>query len=327
VRGAFVRRLSSLAERDPKVFLITGDLGFGVLTGFAERFPRQYLNAGVAEQNMTGLATGLALEGRIVFVYSIANFPTLRSLEQLRNDVCYHEANVKVVAVGGGFSYGALGISHHATEDLSILRALPGIAVVAPGDRWEAGEATEAVASRPGACYLRLERSASAEESREGDVFELGRACVVRQGHDLTLITAGGILGEALKAAEVLGERGVQCRVLSMHTVKPLDHHAVAAACSETGGIITVEEHTLDGGLGSAVAEACMDAGVYPKRFARIGLRSVFSSIVGSQEYLRSCYGLDAVAIAGTAESLLRGREAAGAGRPSTPRGRAQVNE
>src|SRR5437870_4203198 len=138
MRDAFMARLERMAAADPRVFFITGDLGFGVVDRFAEKFPRQFLNAGVAEQNMTGLATGLALEGRVVYTYSIGNFPTLRCLEQVRNDAAYHDANVKVVAIGGGFSYGALGMSHHAMEDLAILRAIPGITVVAPGCLWEA---------------------------------------------------------------------------------------------------------------------------------------------------------------------------------------------
>src|SRR3954468_17255260 len=154
MRDAFTRRLEELAAQDPRIFLITGDLGFGVLDPFEKKFPKQYLNAGVAEQNMTGLATGLALEGRVVFTYSIGNFPTLRCLEQIRNDAAYHEANVKIIAIGGGFSYGALGMSHHATEDLAILRAIPGITVVAPGDDLETRGATRALVETPGTCYL-----------------------------------------------------------------------------------------------------------------------------------------------------------------------------
>src|ERR1041385_4546417 len=141
MRNAFIQRLMQLAPHDPRLMLVTGDLGFGVLDEFSKKFPKQYLNAGVAEQNMTGVATGLALEGRIVFTYSIGNFPTLRCLEQIRNDAAYHGANVKVVAIGGGFSYGALGMSHHATEDLSIMRAIPGLTVVSPGDDWEQSQA------------------------------------------------------------------------------------------------------------------------------------------------------------------------------------------
>src|SRR5438477_2359167 len=150
MRDQFVKTLTALAETNSLIMLVTGDLGFGVLTGFKERFPRQYLNVGVAEQNLTGLATGLALEGRVVFTYSIGNFPTLRCLEQIRNDVCYHNVDVKVVSIGAGFSYGPLGISHHATEDISILRALPNMTVVSPCDLWEVAEATRALVDRPG---------------------------------------------------------------------------------------------------------------------------------------------------------------------------------
>src|SRR5438132_7272226 len=149
MRDAVAQRLNTLAEKNPKLIVLTGDLGFGVLTEFAKRFPQQYLNVGVAEQNLLGVAVGMALEGRICVVYSIANFPTLRCLEQVRNDACYHNANVKIVAVGGGFAYGSLGMTHHATEDLAIMRTLPGMAVVAPGDPIEAERATRAIAKDP----------------------------------------------------------------------------------------------------------------------------------------------------------------------------------
>jgi transketolase len=291
--------------------LITGDLGFGVLDRFARTLPGQFLNAGVAEQNMTGLATGLALEGRIVFTYSIANFPTLRCLEQIRNDACYHGANVKVVAIGGGFSYGALGISHHATEDLAILRALPDITVVSPGDDWEAAEAADALVRTPGTCYLRLDKSTAGNTERPGEVFALGKAREVRDGSDITIVTTGGILGVVLKAADALAARGIATRVLSVHTIKPLDRAAILAACADTGGLVTVEEHTLDGGLGSAVAETCLDAGVMPRRFTRIGLTAGFSSIVGSQDYLRARYGLDERAIVQRVRGLLAGEPSA----------------
>ena len=310
MRDAFIAQLTRLAARDPRIMLVTGDLGFGVLNDFAARFPRQYLNAGVAEQNMTGLATGLALEGRIVFTYSIANFPTLRCLEQIRNDACYHGASVKVVAVGGGFSYGALGMSHHATEDIAILRSLPDLTVVCPGDDWEATEATTAIASEPGAAYLRLDRAGAEGAPHGGERFVLGRSRRLREGRDVTLIATGGILGVALRAAEALGDDGISCRVLSMHTIKPLDEEAVLAAARETGGIVTVEEHSVIGGLGGAVAECCLERGVPPRRFTRVGLRAGFSSIVGSQDYLRSRYGMDAHAVETTVRRLLGARTA-----------------
>jgi transketolase len=307
MRDAFIERLTQLAESNPRVMLITGDLGFGVLTDFAKRFPGQFLNAGVAEQNMTGLATGLALEGRIVFTYSIANFPTLRCLEQIRNDAAYHSANVKVVAVGGGFSYGPLGMSHHATEDLAIMRALP-ITVAAPGCDWEATEATTALALTPGTAYLRLDKTSAGKTNKPGERFQLGTAREIRSGSDLTLLTTGGILKVAMDAAERLAEDGIECRVVSMHTIKPLDRQAIRDASLTTGGIMTIEEHGVDGGLGSAVAEVCMDEAIAPRRFARLALRGGFASLVGSQEYLRERYGLGSTAIAGKVRALLATR-------------------
>ena len=169
MRDAFIAELMEMAEHDPSIMLITGDLGFGVLNAYIERFPHQFLNAGVAEQNMTGLAAGLALEGHKVYTYSIGNFTTLRCLEQLRNDVCYHDADVTAVAVGGGFSYGQLGMSHFATEDLAILRALPNMTVVAPSDPWETRVLTRQMAAAPGPKYLRLDKGKAGLAADEGD--------------------------------------------------------------------------------------------------------------------------------------------------------------
>ncbi len=305
MRDTFVQTLIELASEDRNITLVTGDLGFGVLTKFQERLPDQYINAGVAEQNMTGLAVGLSLVGKTVFTYSIGNFPTLRCLEQIRNDACYHNANVKIVSIGGGFSYGALGISHHATEDLSIMRALPNITVVVPGDKWEVDKATRALVGMEGTCYLRLDKSAARETVSGSEAFVLGRARTLRDGADVTLVAAGGILEDALGAAEKLGNTGIRCRVISMHTIKPLDVEAIRAACKETGGIVTIEENTVDGGLGGAVAETCMERGFRPRFFCRIGLRAGFSSIVGSQFYLRKRYGMDQDAIIEKVKSAL----------------------
>ncbi len=297
MRDVFVKTLSGLAASRPEIMLLTADLGFGVLTDFAARFPRQFLNVGVAEQNMTSLAAGLAMEGHVVFTYSLGSFPTLRCLEQIRNDVCYHNANVKIVTVGGGMSYGAVGPTHHATEDLAILRSLPHMLVAAPGDNWEAGHATEAIAAHQGPAYLRLDKSSAPATAGPGDSFTLGRVRTVREGLDLTLAAAGGILGEALQAADLLHAHGFHSRVLSVHTLKPLDAGALVAAAVETGGIVTIEEHNLDGGLGSCIAEALLDRQTAPGFFVRVGLRSCFSSVVGSQAYLRKAYGLDAQSI------------------------------
>jgi transketolase len=309
MRDVFVRELTRIAAQRPEVMLLTADLGFGVLDDFATRFPAQFLNVGIAEQNMTGLATGLALEGRIVFTYSLGNFPTLRCLEQIRNDACYHGARVKIVTVGGGMSYGAVGPTHHATEDLAILRALPETTVICPGDHWEVQQATRDIVDLPGVTYFRLDKSAAPPCHREDEVFVLGKARKIVDGSAATLIATGGILGEAVKAAAILRARGIEVRVLSCHTVKPLDEEAVVDAALQTGGIVTLEEHTVDGGLGGAVAETLLEAGGRPGFFTRIGLRSRFSSIVGSQQYLRTAYGLDAESIVKVVSAHLRSKE------------------
>lgn len=305
MRDAFIGALTELAPQHPELLLLTGDLGFHVLDDFTARFPRQFLNVGVAEQNMSGLAAGLALEGHTVFTYSIGSFPTLRCLEQIRNDICHHGANVKIVCVGGGMSYGAVGFSHHATEDLAVLRSLPNMLVLSPGDLWEAVEATRYLFSHPGPAYLRLDKSAAPPTVRPGETFRPAGIRTVRDGSDVTLAATGGILGEALLAADALAEQGVFCRVLSVHTIKPLDTDTLIAAASETGGIITIEEHAVNGGLGGAIAEALMEAGAFPSFFLRMGLRNTFSSVVGSQQYLRKVYSLDSAAIARTVSARL----------------------
>jgi transketolase len=293
MRTTFIQTLTEEAAKDPRIALVVGDLGFGVVVDFAQRFPRQFLNAGVAEQNMTGIAAGMALAGKIVFTYSIANFPTLRCIEQIRNDVCYHNANVVVVAVGGGYSYGALGMTHHATEDLGVLRMLPRMTVLAPGDPVEAAAATKAVAAGIGPVYLRLGRDKEPIVHRNPIEWRLGRAITVREGDDVALIATGAMLASAVEAADLLARDGVAAKVLSMHTLKPLDVEAVIAAARATRRVVTIEEHSILGGLGSAVAETLCEAGIPGLRFRRIGLPSEFLKVVGNQEYLRKVQGLD----------------------------------
>lgn len=301
MRDTFVRALTKLAKTDGNVILITGDLGFGVLTKFAEDYPRQYLNAGIAEQNMTGLATGMALEGKTVFTYSIANFPTLRCLEQIRNDACYHNANVKIVSVGGGFAYGALGISHHATEDMAIMRALPDITVVAPGDPIEVEIATTQIYNTPGTCYLRLGRGGETNVHQGPIKFIIGKALHVIEGRDIVIMASGGILKHAFDACQRLREMGYDCGLISMHTLKPIDKEFIAEAAGSARLIITVEEHTVIGGLGGAVAEVMAQL-PSPRAILRlVGLRAGFSSVVGDQEYLRTRYEINADAIVETA--------------------------
>ncbi len=290
MRTAFIRALEEMAEEDDRVMLVVGDLGFGVVEKFAERFPQQYVNAGVAEQNMTGLAAGMSLLDKVVFTYSIGNFPTLRCLEQIRNDVCYHKANVKVVAVGGGFTYGPLGMSHHATEDIAIMRVLPNMTVVAPGDPVEAYAATRAMVSWPGPCYLRLGRAGEQTVHKSEINFQIGEAIQICDGDDLTLISTGGFLISAVNIAKQLLQHGITTRVLSMHTVKPLDTEAVFKAARDTHVIATIEEHSILGGLGGAVSEVLSEFDGQKVRFKRFGVESTFATTAGSQQHLRETF-------------------------------------
>lgn len=306
MRTAFFDTLVQLAEQDERIWLLTGDLGFGVIETFARRFPARFVNVGIAEQNMTGVATGLALSGRVVFTYSIGNFPTLRCLEQIRNGPCYHNANVHVVSVGGGLVYGSLGMSHHVTEDLAIMRSLPNLTVVAPGDPVEARLATRALVARNGPSYLRLGRAGEPVVHGAEIPFGLGRAIEVRPGTDLTLFSTGGMLVTAMAAALQLADEHVSCRVMSMHTIRPIDREAILEAASSHRLIATLEEHGIDGGLGGAVAEVLAEADTPRAVLKRIALPSAFMTRAGSRDYLAAKYGLSAPGVAATITSALK---------------------
>lgn len=287
MRTTFINTLCEQAKQDERIWLLTGDLGFSVLETFAEQFPNRYVNVGVAEQNLTGIAAGLARCGKIVFTYSIANFPTLRCLEQIRNDVCYHEANVKVVAVGGGFVYGSHGYTHHGIEDIAIMRSLPSMTVIAPGDPIETQFATRAVVTLHGPCYLRLGKANEPVVHQGAPDFRIGQAIQMRTGGHVTLVSTGGMLMETVQTAEKLAAiDGIETTVLSMPTVKPLDSLAILQAAKATGAIVTAEEHSVTGGLGSAVAEVLAESGL-TVRFKRFGVPDRLNHSVGSQTYLR----------------------------------------
>jgi transketolase len=309
MRNAFLDQLFELAARDSRIVFITGDLGFGVVERYMEELPDQFVNAGVAEQNMTGIAAGMALCGKIVFTYSIANFPTLRCLEHIRNDVCYHEANVTIVSVGGGFAYGSMGATHHATEDLGVMRMLPNMVVIAPGDPVETKAATRAIVEHDGPCYLRLGKAGEPVLHKEPLAFEIGRAIHVREGSDVALLSTGGMLQLALRAADALATDGIGARVLSMHTLKPLDEESVLQAARETKAVVTIEEHSIIGGLGSAVAELLAETDAVRTRFRRVGIPPRFSPRVGTQEFLLAENGLDVAALRQTVNELLGRRD------------------
>ena len=285
MRTAFLDALLAAAERDPRVWLLTGDLGYSVLEPFASRFPDRCVNVGIAEQNMTGVAAGLALAGKVPVTYSIANFPTLRCLEQIRNDVCYHGLNVKIVAVGGGMGYGSLGYTHHAVEDLAIMRALPGMAVAAPGDPYECASVVETALAHQGSVYLRLGKAGEPCVHPGPVSLPVGESAWVRRGDGPTLVSTGTILPLVIEAADRLG--GVS--VVSLPWVSPIPP-SVARELAAAGPVVCVEEHGR-GGLFAALCEAFAEAGVSaPIRSVR--LNGEPPHVGGSPEYLRTRAGL-----------------------------------
>ena len=293
MRSAFIESLTALAERDASVMLLTGDLGFTVFEPFRDRFQGRFINMGVAEQNMISVAAGLALCGRRVFVYSIIPFVTLRCAEFIRNDLCFHRANVCIVGVGSGYAYGHMGSTHHALEDIAILRSLPDMTVVCPGDPVETRAAMQAIATLEGPCYLRLGKNGEHAVHDKPVALTLGRTLTLREGSDATLIATGTMLETAVAAADLLKKNGVSARVLSMHTVKPLDLVAVRRAAAETALIVTIEEHRIAGGLGSAVAEVLAENDARPKQLFCSAPDTV-SHQCASAEMLRTRAGLTA---------------------------------
>ena len=305
MRKAFNEELLKAARQDKRIHMILADIGYGEIEPFANEFPERFINCGVAEQNMTGVACGVALAGNIAITYSIANFPTLRCLEQVRNDVCYHNANVKIVIIGGGMAYGPLGVSHHSTEDLAIMRALPNLKVIAPCDIYEARSAVHAMLAYDGPVYYRCGYKGE-KNLHTGPVnFEIGKALKLREGKDAAIIFTGTIGINAVQAADELEKQGYSIKLVSMHTVKPIDVAAVLDA-AETGCVVTVEEHNICGGMGGAVAEALMDNGAGNIRFKRMALPDVNVCKIGSEEWLRDQYGLGVADIVSTVKSMVK---------------------
>ena len=296
MRDAFVKTLIKLAQYDKNIELLTGDLGFGVLKPYWTQLPNQFTNVGIAEQNMLSIAAGLAMEGKKVVVYSIGNLPTFRALEQIRNDCAYHNADVKIVSVGGGFVYGALGMSHHATEDIAIMRSLPNVCVVCPADKQEAIAAVQTMMQSKGVFYLRLGRGG--EEVVHNDVPQLepGKAVKISAQDiascQVVILSTGAIMDEVNAAAELLAKDGIAVALYSVPFVKPLD-------------IMLVEKHNIIGGLGSAVAEVLAGVGGNSK-LLRIGIEDHYCSAVGDQKYLRMLNGIDALNIADKVRRMVR---------------------
>ncbi len=293
MRNAFIEELTLLAEEDDKIFLIIGDLGFGVIENFEKRFPNQFLNAGVAEQNMMGMAAGLASAGYKVYVYSIGNFPVFRCLEQIRNDICYEELDVSIVSIGAGLSYGTLGYSHHAIDDIGVMSALPGMTIYSPADPIETRRALRESVSVQTPKYFRLGKSG------EPDIFnqiptEFPDWTALTNGNDLLVLTTGAITNEAVGAATVLQDMGIFISVFSIPILKPMNFEK--RIIGQFRNVLVLEEHSSAGGLGTLIAEQIALNGLQINLY-KCGIPDDIHHELGSQKYLRSVYGIDAAGI------------------------------
>lgn len=306
MRNAFADELTKLGANDPRVVMLSGDIGNKLFDKFKAAHPDRFFNCGVAEANMTGVAAGMAISGLRPITYTITPFVTTRCLEQIRTDVCYHEAPVVIVAVGAGLAYAGLGPTHHACEDISFLRSIPNMVVICPGDAWEVRAALRAALRQKHPVYIRMGKKGEPVVHDAVPVdFEIGRAITVTEGDDVCLLSTGNMLPEAVEAAHLLKERGISARVVSFHTVKPLDEACLAEAFDKFRLVATLEEHSLIGGFGAAIAEWVIDNGVKPKQFLRFGTRDTFFKWSGEQEYAREKLGLTAAQIADRIQKTL----------------------
>jgi transketolase len=301
-RNAFSETLIELGEEDERIVVVNNDsVGSSNTGAFRKRFPNRLVNVGIAEQNLVGVGAGLANAGKIPFVCSAACFLTGRALEQIKVDAAYSDANVKLVGISSGMAYGPLGPTHHSIEDFAWTRAIANLTVIAPADPEETRQAVRAAAHTYGPIFLRLSRMAVPDLYDRGYVFQIGKASMLRDGTDVTLIANGVLVTRALAAAELLAGDGIQARVLNLATVRPLDRDAIVAAARETGAIVTVEEHTVFGGLGGAVAEVVVQTVPVPMRI--LGVPGVFAP-TGSAEWLLEHFGLTAEGIRAAALEL-----------------------
>jgi transketolase len=299
MRGAFVRTLVDLAAEDRRIALLTGDLGYMALEPFMERHSDRFFNIGVAEQNMVGIATGLAEAGFVPFVYSIVTFATLRPYEFIRNGPVWHQLPVRVVGVGGGFEYGAQGLSHHGLEDVGVMRVQPGMTIVAPADHRQMASALRATWDAVGPVYYRIGKDDRTEVPGLDGRFRLGRAEVVRDGSDVALVAMGSVASEAAAAADTLATRGVRARVVVVASVRPAPADDLRTALQDVPLAVSVEAHYAEGGVGSLVAEVIAEAGL-GCRLVRAAVHEQPDARVGGQSYMHGRHGLSASALVAT---------------------------
>lgn len=297
MRTTVIERLREIAEHDERIALITGDSGFHVVEPFIEKYPKRCFNMGINEQATASIAAGMALEGYKVYIYGIGNFPTLRCLEQIRNDICYHNANVTILAPGGGFAYGQQGMSHHATEELSAMRPYENMHLYMPADQAEAIAAIDDSYEYEGPSYIRLGRGQDKLIYQSEPSINVAKAVQFYPAQDINIFTSGTILCEAVAARKELRSKGIKVGLYSFPRVKPIDAETIENVARNGRIIITLEEHSIIGGFGSAVAEIVSGLPGARARVVRLGLNDEFTSVVGSQEYLRDYYGISARAL------------------------------
>jgi transketolase len=297
MRDDFIKTLTDIVSKNKKIILVTADLGFGVLDEFIKKFPKNFLNVGVAEQNMIGIATGLSKKGFNVFVYSIGNFPTLRCLEQIRNDAVYHESNVKIVTAGAGYSYGQLGFSHHATEDVSIMNAIPELKIISPYNSFETIMATKYLAENKGTFYFRLDKKRAnkkLETNKEiSNKFLFGKISKILNGKDLAIFSYGGILNDVIEICNNLKSKNIKPTLLSCHSLKPLDKNGIKKICRKFKKIFVIEENSLIGGLGSEISRLCLENNINPHLFKTFGIKDKFIKEVGDRNHLLEISKID----------------------------------
>lgn len=298
MRNAFAQEITELAAQDERITLLAGDIGNRLFNPFKERFRDRFYNCGVAEANMTSIAAGMALCGLRPVTYTITAFNTVRCLEQIRIDICYQNQPVVIVGVGGGLSYASLNATHHSLEDIAFLRILPNMTVICPGDSWEVRAGLRAALRHEGPVYLRLGKKNEPVVHQEVPDFTIGRGIIIKPGTEVCILNTGNLLPTAVKAAEELEKRDVSTQVVSMHTVKPLDEELLAKVFSMFYIVVTVEEHSILGGLGGSVSEWLADQSPVKARLLRLGTADSFMYEAGGQDYGRQYFGLTPSAIA-----------------------------
>lgn len=285
--------LIEYGKEDRNIVVVTSDSrGSASMTDFANTLPEQLVEVGIAEQDLVGISAGLATCGKKPFAASPACFLTMRSIEQIKVDVAYSKTNVKLIGISGGVSYGALGMSHHSLQDIAVMRAIPGITVIMPADRYETRKMTEALLKYDGPAYIRIGRNPVEDVYQDSDYeYEIGKAVTMKAGNDITIIASGETVKVAVDASDMLFQEGISCRVINMHTIKPLDEEAIIKAAKETGHIISIEEHSVFGGLGAAVAEVVVQNNPVPVKIVGIPDEP---SIAGTGSQIFEHYGLTA---------------------------------